>query len=94
MALVKVKNKYQIVIPEDVRKKLKVKIGDMLEVYEKEGQLVARPVIIVDKSQAYFWTPEWQKAEKEADEDIRKGNISGPFTTPDELLRHLKKKAK
>lgn len=94
MALVKVKNKYQIVIPEDVRKKLKIKIGDMLEVNEKEGQLVARPVIVVDKSQAYFWTPEWQRAEKEADEDIRKGNLSGPFTKAEELIRHLKKKAK
>ncbi len=94
MALVKVKDKYQIVIPEEVRKKLKIKVGDMLEVHEREGQIVARPVIIVDKSQAYFWTPQWQIAEKEADEDIRKGNLSGPFTTADKLIRHLKKRPK
>ena len=35
MSLVKVKNKYQVVIPEDVRKKLKVEIGDTLDIEEK-----------------------------------------------------------
>ncbi len=90
MALVKVKNKYQIVIPEDVRKRLNVEVGDMLDVREEDGQIIARPVIVVDKSQAYFWTPEWQRGEKEADEDIKNGKLSGPFKTADALIKHLR----
>ena len=91
MSLVKVKNKYQIVIPEDVRGKLKVKVGDMLEVMEKNGRLIIKPVIVVDKSQEFFWTSEWQEGEKEAEEDIRRDRLSGPFETADKLIRHLKK---
>ena len=75
MSLVKVKNKYQIVIPEEVRKKIKIEIGDTLEIMEKDGVLIAKPVVIVDKSQAYFWTDEWQKSEKEAEDAKRKGEF-------------------
>ena len=92
MPLVKVKNKYQIVIPEDVREKLHLEVGDMLEVEEKNGKLIIKPVMVVDKSQAYFWSPEWQKKEREADEDIRRGRLTGPFKGAEELIDHLRKK--
>jgi len=75
MSLVKVKSKYQIVIPDEVRKKLRVEIGDTLEIEEKDGVLIAKPVVVVDKSQAYFWTKEWQRGEKEAEESKRKGDF-------------------
>ena len=29
----------------------------------------------VDTEQAWFWTPEWQAEEHEADEDIRSGRV-------------------
>lgn len=74
MSLVKVKSKFQIVIPDDVRKKLKVNVGDTLQIDEKDGTLLIRPVIVVDKAQAYFWTDEWQKGEKEAEVAKKKGD--------------------
>lgn len=43
----------------------------------------------VPKGQAWFWTPEWQEKEREADSAIRKGKVSGPFHTVEELLKHL-----
>ena len=89
MSLVKVKNKYQIVIPEDVRKKIKVEIGDTLEIMEKDGILIARPVVVVDKSQAYFWTDEWQKGEKEA-EDAKKEGEFKDFRSADESVKWLR----
>lgn len=92
MSIVKVKEKYQIVIPEDARKKLGVNVGDMLDIEEKGGRLILKPVIVVDKSQAWFWTPEWQKAEREADDDIKAGRVSGPFTKADDLIAHLRKR--
>ncbi|MBN2542261.1 hypothetical protein JXI42_05300 [bacterium] len=33
--------------------------------------------ILREPSQSYFWTKEWQKLEKEADEDREKGRVVG-----------------
>lgn len=44
-----------------------------------------------DPSQAYFWTKEWQKAEKGAEEDICKGKVAGPYSSVKELIKNLKK---
>lgn len=89
MSLVKVKSKYQIVIPEDVRKKLKVEIGDTLEIEEKDGVLVVRPVMVIEKSQAYFWTDEWQSSEKEAEEAKKKGKFRD-FKKAEEAVKWLR----
>jgi len=89
MSLVKVKSKYQIVIPDAVRKKLHVEIGDTLEIEEKDGVLVATPVVVIDKSQAYFWTEEWQRGEKEAEEAKRKGKFK-EFDKAAEAIKWLK----
>jgi len=89
MSLVKVKSKYQIVIPDEVRKKLHVEIGDTLEIEEKDGVLVARPVMVIDKSQSYFWTEDWQKGEKEAEEAKRKGKFK-EFEKADETIKWLR----
>lgn len=89
MSLVKVKNKYQIVIPEDVRKRLKVDIGDTLEIVEKDGALVIKPVMIIEKSQAYFWTDEWQKGEKESEEAKRKEKFK-EFKKAEEAVKWLR----
>ena len=42
-----------------------------------------------DPKQLYFWTPTWQRWEREADEDIRKGRIKGPFTTAEDAIKSL-----
>jgi AbrB family looped-hinge helix DNA binding protein len=89
MSLVKVKSKYQILIPDAVRKKLHVEVGDTLEIEEKDGVLVAKPVVVIDKSQAYFWTEEWQRGEKEAEEAKRKGKFK-EFDKAAEAIKWLK----
>lgn len=35
----------------------------------------------------------WERAETEADEDIKKGRVFGPFKNADELLKSLHKQA-
>jgi antitoxin MazE len=42
------------------------------------------------KSQAYFWTKEWQEAEREASEDIKAGRVK-TFDNVEELLKDLDK---
>jgi len=43
---------------------------------------------MIDKRQAYFWTPEWQEGEKKASEDIKAGRVK-IFDTVDELIDEL-----
>lgn len=89
MSLVKVKNKYQIVIPEEVRKNLRVQIGDTLEIVEKDGVLILKPVMVIDKAQAYFWSEEWQAGEKKAEAAKKKGEYK-EFKKASEAVKWLK----
>ena len=89
MSLVKVKNKYQIVIPEAIRNKVKVEIGDTLEIEEKDGVLLVKPVMVIEKAQAYFWTKEWQEKEKEAEKAKRKKRFRD-FKRADEAVKWLR----
>jgi hypothetical protein len=42
------------------------------------------------KGQAWFWEEQWQEREREANEDIAKGNLSGPFQSAKELVHYLR----
>ena len=65
----------QITIPKQIMKKLLLKEGDKIEFEVKEDEIVIRPVLIIDKTQSWFWTKKWQKAERETDEDIKAGRV-------------------
>jgi hypothetical protein len=45
--------------------------------------------MVIDKSQAYFWTEEWQKGEKEAEEAKKKGKFK-EFDKAAEAIKWLK----
>ena len=70
---VKVREKYQITIPEKVREKVFLKIGERVNVDVKDGQIVVRPVIEIPKDQVWFWTKEWQEGVRKAKDEYRKG---------------------
>ena len=48
---------------------------------------------MIDTNQAYFWTKEWQKAEKEASEDMKQGRLSLIFSSAKEGVKYLRDKA-
>jgi hypothetical protein len=52
--------------------------------------VVLRPAKLVDPSQAYFWTKEWQAGEREAERDIRRGRVHA-YKGIKELIKDLKK---
>ena len=86
--LVKVTRNGQITIPAAIRQELEIQEGDHVEVSVVDDTVVLTPKQLVDKSEAYFWTEEWQATEREADEDIRAGRIQ-TFESVDELLADL-----
>jgi len=82
MPIVTVKNKYHVVIPRSVRKKLGVQVGDPLEAKVEGGKITFTPKSTVDR------------AIDEGLEDIRQGRVYGPFDTVGQMLASLKGKAK
>ena len=51
---------------------------------EEEIQ-VAFKVGLIDKDQAWWWTEEWQKGERQAQKEINEGKLLGPFSTVDQF---------
>jgi len=89
MSLVKVRRYSQITLPSVMRKKFHIDEGDYLELEEKDGAMVLKPVKVVHPEQAYFYTKEWQKDEMEADKDIADGKMLGPFDTIEDFTKAM-----
>lgn len=49
MPVVRVKRKFQVTIPAEVRKRLDLAEGDYLEVTEEDNQIVLKPKLVLDK---------------------------------------------
>jgi AbrB family looped-hinge helix DNA binding protein len=86
--LVKVTRGGQVTIPADMRRQAGIDIGDYVEVRMVEGHLVLLPKQLIDKDQTWFWTEAWQAAEREAEDDLRAGQVK-EFDTLDELIADL-----
>jgi antitoxin MazE len=65
----------QVTLPAEIVKKLDLKAGDNLEITLEDDRIVIKPVLIIDRSQSWFWSKGWQAKEKEVEEDIRAGKI-------------------
>ena len=67
---------YQIALPREVVKNLHLHINDYLDIKVKDRKIVLEPQLVIPKDQAYFYAPEWQKEEAQANEDIKKGRVT------------------
>jgi antitoxin MazE len=90
MPTTKVTRHGQITLPASVRAQLGIEEGDIVEINVEEERAVLMPKRLVDKSQAYFWTKQWQEGEKEAAEDIKAGRVK-TFESVDKLIKDLDK---
>jgi AbrB family looped-hinge helix DNA binding protein len=82
MAIVTVKNKYQVVIPRSVRDEIGVAIGDVFDARVRNGKIVYEPKAIVDRGIA------------KSVEEFKAGRAHGPFATHKQFLASLHKEAK
>ena len=85
---VKVREKYQVTIPEDVREKIPLKVGERVEVIVRQGEIVIRPVMEVPREQAWFWSKEWQEQIFQSLKDIEKGKVK-VFKSVKEAKKHF-----
>ncbi len=82
----------QVTLPKEIRVKVHMEAGDFVEVdLDGEGHIVLTPKKMVDAGQAYFWTEEWQKGERKADEDIKAGRVKR-FKSAAEAVKYLEGK--
>jgi len=88
MILLTVRANGQITLPANVRKQLGLKEGDVVSLEVQDGVLLIKPKLVIDKSQAYFWSERWQAGEKEAEEDIKAGRLRY-FKNAEEAARAL-----
>ena len=80
----------QLTLPADVRAQAHADAGDVFIAEVSDDAIVLRPKKLVDASQAYFWSDEWQAGEREADADRKKGRVKG-FRTVEELVADLRR---
>lgn len=60
----------------------------MFEMIVKDGHHIFEPEKPIPTDQQWYWTDEWQDAEREAQEDIEAGRTKR-FDTVKELMRDL-----
>ena len=85
-----VRRNFQITLPESLRKRLGIDIGDILEAEIKDGKIVLLPKKMIDADQAWFWSKDWQAAEKEAQQDIKTCKVK-KFNSASQLIKELDK---
>ncbi|MFH1087221.1 MAG: AbrB/MazE/SpoVT family DNA-binding domain-containing protein [Chloroflexota bacterium] len=83
----------QVTLPKEIRRRTNMQPGDFVQVeLDEKGHIVLTPKKLVDASQAYFWTEEWQKGERKADEDTKAGRVKR-FKSAAEAVKYLDSKA-
>ncbi|MFA5374511.1 MAG: AbrB/MazE/SpoVT family DNA-binding domain-containing protein [Dehalococcoidia bacterium] len=91
-AMTKLTGGGQITLPKAIRTKTNMQPGDFVEVdLDNEGHIVLTPKKLVNASQAYFWSEEWQKGEARADEDIKSGRVK-KFSSVKDAAAYLESK--
>lgn len=76
-------------IPQAMREQLHLEEGDQVIVSVQEGSIVLTPASVIPRDQEWFWTPEWQVKEAEADADLDAGNFTR-FDSDEEFLTALR----
>ena len=88
--LMKIQKNKNITLPAWLLKRFQVAPGDYVQVEVTREGVLLKPAKLVDPSQAYFWTKEWQQGEAEVEDDIRRGRVKKARNLK-ELIRSLRR---
>ncbi|HXJ97060.1 MAG TPA: AbrB/MazE/SpoVT family DNA-binding domain-containing protein [Terriglobia bacterium] len=77
MDIVAVKTKFQIVIPQRIRERVGVDVGDLLEARVERGKITFTPKRLIDRHLA------------EGLDDLKHGRTHGPYSTAEEAIAAL-----
>ena len=82
MALVKIKEKYQVTLPAALRQKAGLEVGDLLDAKVEGKKITLTPKSVLDRELA------------QALKEIEQGKTFGPFSSAKDLIRSLNREAK
>jgi len=82
MTLIKIKEKFQVTLPAELREEVGLEIGDYLEANIEAGKITLTPKAVVDREIALGL------------KDVKKGRYVGPFKTAEKTVKALRKKRK
>ena len=68
--IMKISSQGQVRIPKKIMESLCIDKGDYLAMVIENGEIILKPRKLIDPSQGWYWTKEWQKTEAEADKEI------------------------
>lgn len=80
MALIRVRENYQVSIPVSICKELHLEQGSILEAVTNHDKIVLKPKVVVDADRV--------EVEK-AMEDLRAGRLTDPFASVEEFKKSL-----
>lgn len=90
-AVMKISPQGQIRIPKKIMNSLKLLPGDYVELEIESGHAVLKPRKLIDPSQGWYWTKEWQKTESMVDQEVENEQCSPVFQTAEEGLEWLER---
>jgi bifunctional DNA-binding transcriptional regulator/antitoxin component of YhaV-PrlF toxin-antitoxin module len=82
MTLVRVRSKYQVTVPNALRHRVGLHVGDLLEARVERGKITFTPRSAIDRRIA------------QSMEDIKQGRAYGPFDSAGEMIRSLRENLK
>lgn len=84
-----VRTKGVVTIPQEIRRLVDLNEGDEVIFTVEDGKVVLTPAAIIPRDQAWFWTPQWQAKEAEADAEAAAGEGT-VYHSDEEFLAALK----
>ena len=89
----RVRPKGQVTLPSEIRNLLGLNEGDDLAFsLNEQGHVIITRLEVIPPDQAWFWTEQWQKVEREAQADIDAGRVHR-YANIDEAVSALEKRA-
>ena len=93
MARTTLRAKGQLTLPEEIRAAARLEDGDLFDAEITDEGILLRPRKVIDATQAWFWTPDWQEGEREADTDRAAGRVES-FGSESDFTAELRSIAK
>lgn len=93
MARTTLRAKGQLTLPEEIRTAARLTEGDLLDAEITDEGILLRPQKVIDATQAWFWTPEWQAGERDADAQEAAG-LGETFESGEAFLDAMRARAK
>jgi len=83
----RIRGRGQLTLPAEVREALHVAEGDEVEfTRHDDGTVTVRGLKTIPAGQAWFWSPQWQAGEREADREIAAGDLSPACGSAEDMV--------